>query len=110
VRPEFVRLSERRGPAGHRRRVEDVGRHKIVRCHRSFGLSDQHLLGGNEPDPADDRRRFDPGRINVYADDWRVAPLRSKKGRPPDEQDRQPKGLVPRPAGAGAGRLLASSR
>jgi glycerol transport system ATP-binding protein len=81
VRPEFVRLAN--GGAGLPAtidRVEDVGRHKIVRLSiADVGLS--AILAEGEPVPSSDVRvTFDPSKINVYADDWRVAPLEEQKG------------------------------
>jgi glycerol transport system ATP-binding protein len=81
VRPEFVRLAS--GGAGLPAvidRVEDVGRHKIVRLSvADVGLS--AILAEGEPVPSSDVRvTFDPSKINVYADDWRVAPLEEQKG------------------------------
>jgi glycerol transport system ATP-binding protein len=81
VRPEFVRLAS--GGAGLPAtidRVEDVGRHKIVRLSiADVGLS--AILAEGEPVPSSDVRvNFDPAKINVYADDWRVAPLEEQKG------------------------------
>ncbi|MFN3224848.1 MAG: ABC transporter ATP-binding protein [Hyphomicrobiales bacterium] len=81
VRPEFVRLAN--GGVGLPAtidRVEDVGRHKIVRLSiADVGLS--AILAEGEPVPSSDVRvTFDPSKINVYADDWRVAPLEEQKG------------------------------
>lgn len=81
VRPEFVRLAS--GGAGLPAvidRVEDVGRHKIVRLSvADAGLS--AILAEGEPVPSSDVKvTFDPSKINVYADDWRVAPLDEQKG------------------------------
>ncbi|MEQ8658589.1 MAG: ABC transporter ATP-binding protein [Hyphomicrobiales bacterium] len=81
VRPEFVRLAS--GGAGLSAtidRVEDVGRHKIVRLSLAdVGLS--AILAEGEPVPSSDVRvTFDPSKINIYADDWRVAPLEEQKG------------------------------
>jgi glycerol transport system ATP-binding protein len=39
------------------------------------------ILAEGEPVPSSDVRvNFDPAKINVYADDWRVAPLEEQKG------------------------------
>ena len=73
VRPEFIRL--RTGGAGipaKVRRVEDVGRHKIVRLDVD-GTEVNAIAGEGEAIPADiDRITFAPEGINVYANDWRI--------------------------------------
>ena len=73
VRPEYVRLVA--GDAGLPvtvRRVEDVGRHKIVRAEMA-GTEINILVPEDQPVSADmNRVVFDPAGINVYADDWRV--------------------------------------
>jgi glycerol transport system ATP-binding protein len=67
VRPEFVRLT--RAPDGlpaNIRRVEDVGRHKIVRADSQGDAARRHRAE-DEDIPADAHRvAFDPERINVY--------------------------------------------
>ena len=74
VRPEFVTLSKTEGLPVKVRRVEDVGRHKIVRA-EFFGCDINIIAPEGEPiGPDRNRIRFDPAHINVYADDWRVAP------------------------------------
>jgi glycerol transport system ATP-binding protein len=75
VRPEFVTLaSGDTGLDARVRRVEDVGRHKIVRC--DFGDAEINVIvaEGQEISPDMTRLIFDPKAINVYADDWRVSP------------------------------------
>jgi glycerol transport system ATP-binding protein len=72
IRPEFARLTENEGLPVKIRRVEDVGRHKIVRAE----------LFGNEINVVEDesasisadmtRVSFTPERVNVYVNDWRV--------------------------------------
>ncbi len=74
VRPEFCHLSATNGLPVKIRRVEDVGRHKIVRA--QFGTHEINIIA-NEGDAigADMTRvSFQPDHINVYADDWRVSP------------------------------------
>jgi glycerol transport system ATP-binding protein len=75
VRPEFVKLANDGGgiPANIRR-VEDVGRHKIVRVEIEGEKLDA-IVAEDASIPADNVVvRFDPAGINVYSDDWRVAP------------------------------------
>lgn len=76
VRPEFVRLSsDRDGLPATIERVEDVGRHKIIRLEVA-GTKMNAILSEEQPVPTGDIKvGFDPARINVYADDWRVVPL-----------------------------------
>ncbi|ETA51883.1 ABC transporter ATP-binding protein [Ponticoccus alexandrii] len=72
VRPEFARLSSSEGLPVKVRRVEDVGRHKIIRA-EFFGHDINIIAGEDEPVGADMTRvSFDPGHVNVYNDDWLV--------------------------------------
>ncbi len=75
VRPEFIQL--RTGGDGipaQIERVEDVGRHKIVRLDVG-GTKVNAIANEGEAIAADiDRITFAPEGVNVYADDWRVAP------------------------------------
>ncbi|WP_317056656.1 ABC transporter ATP-binding protein [Roseovarius rhodophyticola] len=70
VRPEFVSLTEDEGLPVKVRRVEDVGRHKIVRADL-FG-SEINIVAGEDQSISPDMTRvaFDPARVNVYVDDW----------------------------------------
>jgi glycerol transport system ATP-binding protein len=75
VRPEFTRLAT--GEAGLPvtiKRIEDVGRHKIVRA--DFNGSEINVIAeeGAEISPNMNRIVFDPAGVNVYANSWRVAP------------------------------------
>ena len=73
VRPEFLRLGEAGLPA-RVERVEDVGRHRIVRLDVG-GTPAAAILGEGAPAPEGATRvAFAPEGVNVYADDWRVAP------------------------------------
>ena len=70
VRPEFVSLTEGDGFPVNVRRVEDVGRHKIVRADL-FGNEINILAGeGVEVSPDMNRVTFDPQHVNVYVNDW----------------------------------------
>ncbi|MEI4488678.1 ABC transporter ATP-binding protein [Frigidibacter sp. MR17.14] len=75
IRPEFCRPG-REGPLPFAiRRVEDVGRHRIVRG-EVMGRPVNAILPEGQPiDAGADRLALRPDRINVYADDWRVSPL-----------------------------------
>ena len=70
VRPEFVALTKGDGLPVNVRRVEDVGRHKIVRADL-FGNEINILAGeGMEISPDMNRVTFDPEHVNVYVHDW----------------------------------------
>jgi glycerol transport system ATP-binding protein len=76
VRPEFTALAQ--GDAGlpiRIKRVEDVGRHKIVRA--DFQGTEINVIAEEGADISPDLNRivFDPAGVNIYADSWRVAPL-----------------------------------
>ncbi len=74
VRPEFVRLTADEGLPVKVRRVEDVGRHKVVRAD-CFGREMNIIAGEDARIDADMTRvTFEPSKINVYCDDWRVEP------------------------------------
>ncbi|KGM48337.1 ABC transporter ATP-binding protein [Pseudooceanicola atlanticus] len=74
VRPEYARLSDSEGLPVNIRRVEDVGRHKVIRA--DFFGTDINIIAGEDDEIGADMTRvaFDPARVNVYADDWRVKP------------------------------------
>lgn len=76
VRPEFVHLSNSdTGIPARVRRVEDVGRHKIVRLDMS-GQNVDAIIGEGVALPSDSTFvNFDTASINIYADDWRVDPI-----------------------------------
>lgn len=72
VRPEFVSLTEGEGLPVTVRRVEDVGRHKIVRADL-FGSDINILMPEGQPISADMTRIvFDHDKVNVYVNDWRA--------------------------------------
>ncbi|NJM81197.1 MAG: ABC transporter ATP-binding protein [Tabrizicola sp.] len=73
IRPEYVLLGDEGLPVTVKR-VEDVGRHRIVRAVLA-GQPMNAILPEGTALPADPRVTFAPGKINVYADDWRVPPL-----------------------------------
>ena len=74
VRPEFARLSRTEGLPVTIRRVEDVGRHKIIRA-EFFGHDINVIAGEGEEIGADmNRVTFDRAQVNVYANDWLVRP------------------------------------
>lgn len=70
IRPEFIRLG-REGMHVHVRKVEDIGRQKIVRAEFA-GKPIAIVLPEDGEIPAEPRITFDPYAINIYADSWRV--------------------------------------
>ena len=70
IRPEYVRLG-RVGIGASISKVEDVGRHKVVRA-KLEGRDIAAIVGEDEEIPAEPKLRFEPAGINVYADSWRV--------------------------------------
>lgn len=72
IRPEYAVLTEGDGLPCRVSRVEDVGRHRIVRADLA-GHSVNVIAPEGMPIGANlTHVRFLPERINVYADDWRV--------------------------------------
>lgn len=76
IRPEFCALSDvGDGLPVQIERVEDVGRHRIVRA-RAAGTELNISVPEGAPVPADSNRLIlAPEQINIYADNWRVAPI-----------------------------------
>lgn len=73
VRPEFTRLGREGFPVTVRR-VEDAGRHKIIRA-EFFGHSINIIADEGDAISADmNKVRFDTARVNVYKNDRRVVP------------------------------------
>ncbi|OSP55920.1 ABC transporter ATP-binding protein [Pseudoruegeria sp. SK021] len=72
VRPEFTRLSATEGLPVRIRRIEDVGRHKIVRA--DFQGTEINIIAEEGASIGADMTKvtFDAAQINVYANDWRV--------------------------------------
>ena len=72
IRPEHVSLSSKAGLPVRIRRVEDVGRHRIVRA-EFFGSDINILVREGEPVSEDmNRVIFDPAKVNIYVDSWRI--------------------------------------
>ncbi|MBP1804376.1 ABC transporter ATP-binding protein [Rubellimicrobium aerolatum] len=72
IRPEFARLSATEGLPVAIRRVEDVGRHRIVRADLGGRPLDIVLPEGGPLGPDMTRVTFDPAHVGVFADGWRV--------------------------------------
>ncbi|MDX3929753.1 MAG: ABC transporter ATP-binding protein [Shinella sp.] len=70
IRPEFISLG-REGMPVTIRKVEDIGRRKIVRA--DFGGRPIAISVSEDGEiPADPRVTFDPAAVSIYADSWRV--------------------------------------
>jgi glycerol transport system ATP-binding protein len=78
IRPDYVTVSDQGLPVTVKR-VEDVGRHRILRAELA-GQPLNAILPEGASVPADPRVSFAPGKINVYADDWRVSPPETGRG------------------------------
>ena len=73
IRPEYCSLTSGAGLPVTLRRVEDVGRHRIIRADL-FGQAFNLIAPEGMVIGADMTRVvFAPDKINVFADDWRVA-------------------------------------
>jgi glycerol transport system ATP-binding protein len=72
VRPEFVRITEGNGLPVTIRRIEDVGRHRILRAELG-GTPINILAPEDEALPGTEARVvLDPAHVGVYADGWLV--------------------------------------
>jgi glycerol transport system ATP-binding protein len=80
VRPEFVTLTDEAGLPVQITRIEDVGRHRIVRATLEGQSLNIIVPEGLPVGPDMTRVTFDAAHINVYADDWRVTPEGVRKG------------------------------
>ena len=73
IRPEYCTLTDGAGLPITLRRVEDVGRHRIIRADL-FGQPINIIAPEGMAIGADMTRvTFARGKVNVYADDWRIA-------------------------------------
>ncbi|MGV8939446.1 MAG: ABC transporter ATP-binding protein [Allorhizobium sp.] len=70
IRPEFVHLG-RDGMPVTITKVEDIGRHKIVRA-QFAGQPLAVVVPEDAEIPEDARVTFDPAAVSIYADSWRV--------------------------------------
>ncbi len=72
IRPEYVRLTDGEGLPARVDRIEDVGRHRIIRT-EVLGRPLNIIADEGEALPSSGAMvTFDPAHINVYANDWRV--------------------------------------
>ena len=72
IRPEYASLTAGEGLPARIKRVEDVGRHRIVRAEVAGFAVSVILPEGQPVDASQTHIRFEPAKINVYANDWRV--------------------------------------
>jgi glycerol transport system ATP-binding protein len=70
IRPEFVKVG-REGMPVSVRKIEDIGRQKILRASLE-GREIAAVLGEDEEVPADPKVVFEPQGINLYAGSWRI--------------------------------------
>lgn len=70
IRPEYVRLGTAGMPVTIRK-VEDIGRHKVVRASLE-GREIAAVIGEDDNVPVEPRITFDPAGINLYDKSWRV--------------------------------------
>ena len=75
IRPEYAVLTDGEGLPVTIKRVEDVGRHRLVRAELMGQPLNIIAPEGVEIGADMTRVSFAPQKINVYADDWRVSPL-----------------------------------
>ena len=73
IRPEFASLATTGGLPFALARVEDVGRHRILRGTVAGATFNIIAAEGTEIGADQTRVVFDASKINVYADDWRIA-------------------------------------
>jgi glycerol transport system ATP-binding protein len=75
IRPEHVTVSRTGGLPATIMRIDDVGRHRILRAEVA-GAPVAVVLPEGAALPADDSCHliFQPEKIGVFADDWRMAP------------------------------------
>ncbi|MFN7052124.1 MAG: ABC transporter ATP-binding protein, partial [Gemmobacter sp.] len=74
IRPEYAILTEGEGLPVTIRRVEDVGRHRLVRAEVLGAPLNVVVPEGMAVGAELTHVSFAPQKISVYADDWRIAP------------------------------------
>lgn len=76
IRPDYARLTGEEGLPFTVERVEDVGRHRIVRGRIGTTPFNLTVPEGQPITPDMTRVTLAPQKVNVYADDWRVQGVR----------------------------------
>ncbi len=80
IRPEFTRLAPSGGLPVEIARIEDVGRHSILRARHGQTAVNAILPEGQDL-PADARQAvFDPAEVGVFVDGWRIEPAGGERG------------------------------
>ena len=74
IRPEYAMLTAGEGLPVTIRRVEDVGRHRLVRAEVLGAPLNVVVPEGMAVGAELTHVSFAPQKISVYADDWRIAP------------------------------------
>jgi len=72
IRPEYCELTSGDGLPITIRRIEDVGRHRIIRGEVAGSVVNVIAAEGANVAADQTRVRFAPDRVNVYQNDWRV--------------------------------------
>ncbi|MDE1157084.1 MAG: ABC transporter ATP-binding protein [Neorhizobium sp.] len=78
IRPEFLRL-RRQGLPITINRIEDIGRHRIVRA-QFEGRPTAIVVPEDTEIPAEPRVTFDPDGVHIYANSWRVGSEQKRAG------------------------------
>ena len=73
IRPEYVGLTDEGGLPLTIHRIEDVGRHRLIRG-EVLGKPLNVVVPEGQAVAALPRVAFAPDKINIYANEWRVAP------------------------------------
>ncbi len=72
IRPEYAQMTAGEGLPARINRVEDVGRHRIIRADVAGTPISVIQPEGQPIDASLTHVRFAPEKINVYVDDWRL--------------------------------------
>ena len=82
IRPEFVRLTKGEGLPVSINRVQDAGRQKFVNATLFDREINLVVDGGTAIETAMNKVTFDPVRISIFSDNWRIEPdAASQSGR-----------------------------
>lgn len=72
IRPEYIEMTAGDGLPARILHIEDVGRHRIIRAEVAGTQISVILPEGAEIGADMTRVRFNPAKVNVYVDDWRI--------------------------------------
>lgn len=73
IRPEHLQIVAQGGVDINLLRIEDLGRHRILRASLA-GMPIAARLAEDQEIPANPQLHFPPEKIGLYADDWRIMP------------------------------------